>query len=143
MYLIARSAGRLFSLICRALRVFLYFLFPSRYRLRFGWRKTKTDKQTFYHRQPKPEWVRKEIIRLKALMHEVGCRKVADTFNRRFAESKQMTVSKTYANNVIGKYKYEIQVLRKKIKNRIPKPVPMNLIWGVDLTGKTDTNGNL
>ncbi len=54
-----------------------------------------------------------------------------------------MTVSKTYVNNVIRKYNYEIQVLRKKIKNRKPKPVPMNLIWGVDIKGKTDTDGNL
>jgi hypothetical protein len=32
--------------------------------------------------QPKPEWVRKEIIRLKALMIHDGSRKIADTFNR-------------------------------------------------------------
>ena len=125
------------------LRVLLSFLFPSRYRSKFGWRKTKPDKKIFYRRKPKPEWVRKEIIRLKALMHEVGCRKVADTFNRRFAESKQMTVSKTFVNETVRKHKYEIQVLRRKIKNRRPKPVPVNLIWGMDLTGKTDTDGNL
>ncbi|MDO9289651.1 MAG: integrase core domain-containing protein [Thermodesulfovibrionales bacterium] len=124
------------------LKVFLAFIFPIS-RSRFGWRKVKTDKQTFYRSQPKPEWVRKEIIRLKALMSETGCRKIADIFNRKFSEGKQMTVSKTYTNNVIRRYKYEIRVLRKKIKNKIPKPVPMNLIWGMDLTGKTDTNGNL
>ncbi|MBI4691027.1 MAG: transposase [Nitrospirae bacterium] len=133
-----------FCVVCmRRLQAFITFLFPSRYRLRFGWRKAKTDKKIFYRRKPKPKWVRKEIIHLKALMLDAGCRKVANTFNRRFTESKKMTVSKTYTNNVIRKHKYEIQVLRKKIKNRIPNPVPMNLIWGVDLTGKTDTNGNL
>ncbi len=50
------------------LRVFLAFLFPSKFPRRFGWRKSETDKKTFYHRQPKPEWVRQEVIRLKALM---------------------------------------------------------------------------
>lgn len=125
------------------LRVLLSFLFPSRFSSRFGRRKVKADKNIFYRRQPKPEWVRKEIIRLKALMPRAGCRMIANTFNRRFAEDRQMTVSKTYANNVIRKYKYEIQVLRRKIKNGIPKPVPINLIWGADLTGKKDSRGNL
>ncbi|MDP3261203.1 MAG: integrase core domain-containing protein [Thermodesulfovibrionales bacterium] len=68
---------------------------------------------------------------------------IANTFKRRFAESRQMTVSKTYANDVIRKNKYEIQVLRKEIKNRRPKNVPGNLVWGMDLTGKADTQGNL
>ncbi|KAF0143503.1 MAG: Integrase core domain-containing protein [Nitrospirae bacterium] len=125
------------------LRSLIAFLFPSKYRLKSGWRKAEPDKKTFYRRQPKPAWVIQEVIRLKALMAEVGCRKIADAFNRRFALSKQMTVSKTYANDVIRKHKYEIQILRKKIKNRRPKPVPVNLAWGLDLTGKTDTQGNL
>ena len=82
-------------------------------------------------------------MRLKALMADAGCRTIANTFNRRFEEDRQMTVSKTYANDVIRKHKYEIQILRKKIKNGKPKGVSGNLIWGVDLTGKTDTQGNL
>jgi transposase InsO family protein len=125
------------------LRVILDFLFPAKFPRRFGQRKSETDKKTFYRRQPKPAWVKQEVIRLKALMAEAGCRTIANTFNRRFAEDRQMTVSKTYANDVIRKHKYEIQILRKKIKNRRPKPVPVNLVWGLDLTGKTDTQGNL
>ncbi len=124
------------------LRAFIVLLFPSRYRSS-GWRKTKIDKKIFYHRQPKPAWVRKEIIRLKALMAETGCRKIAHTFNRRFAQDRQMTVSKTFVNETIRKHKYQIQVVRKKIKNRRPKQVPKNLIWGMDLAGKTDAQGNL
>lgn len=134
---------RVMSICLQLLLTFLAFLFPSRFRSRFGRRKYKADKNIFYRRQPKPEWVRQEIIHLKALMPRAGCRMIANTFNRRFAWSKQMTVSKTYANNVIRKYKYEIQILRRKIKNRIPKPIPINLIWGADLTGKKDSLGNL
>lgn len=125
------------------LRVFLAFLFSARFPKRFGHRKSEANKKTFYHRQPKPVWVRQEVIRLKALMPEAGCRTIANTFNRRFAESRQMTVSKTFVNDVIGNNKYEIQVLRKEIKNRRPKPIPKNLIWGIDLTGKIDSSGSL
>ena len=133
-----------FCVVCTYwLQVIFTFLFPSKFSKKYGYRKPKTDKQIFYRQKPKPEWVKKEIIRLKALMLEAGCRKISDIFNRKFAESKKMTVSKTYTNNVIRKYNYEIQVLRKKIKNRKPKPVPMNLIWGMDLTGKKDAYGNL
>jgi len=90
-------------------------------------------------RAPKPPWVKKEIIRLKALMPDMGCRKIAATFNRNYSQSKQMTVSKSYVNTVIREHLYEIQVLQNKIKHQRPKAVPKNLIWGVDLTGKTDS----
>jgi len=92
-----------------------------------------------YLRAPKPPWVKKEIIRLKALMADTGCRKIAAAFNRNNSVSKGMTVSKSYVNTVIREHLYEIQVLRKKIKHQRPKAVPKNLIWGVDLTGKTDS----
>lgn len=70
-------------------------------------------------------------------MADAGCRKVANTFNRRYALDRQMTVSKTFVNEIVRKHKYEIQILRKKIKNRKPRGVLGNLIWGVDLSGKT------
>ncbi|MEK6692905.1 MAG: hypothetical protein AABY44_05700 [Nitrospirota bacterium] len=54
-----------------------------------------------------------------------------------------MTVSKTFVNEIIRKQKYEIQVLRKKIKNSKPKGIPGDLIWGIDLAGKKDSHGNL
>ena len=111
------------------LHVFLAFLFPAKFLRRFGRRKSEADKKTFYHRQPKPAWVRQEVIRLKALMSQAGCRIIAHTFNRKFAQNKQMTVSKTFVNETVKKHKYEIQILRKKIKNRKPKGVPKNLVW--------------
>lgn len=72
-----------------------------------------------------------------------SCRTIADTFNRMFFCTKQMSVGKTFVHAIVQKHKYQIEVLRKKIKNAKPKPVPKNLIWGMDLTGKTDTHGKL
>src|SRR6266571_4414260 len=53
------------------------------------------------HAQPKPQWVRAEVIRLKALMPGAGCRTIAHVFNRRFAVSRQMTVGKTYVADTV------------------------------------------
>ena len=135
--------GRLRVFCAQILKNILILLFQFGRRPRCGWRKTAADKKRFHRNQPKPAWVRQEVIRLKALMPEAGCRMIAGIFNRRFAEGRQMTVSKTFVNGVFRKHNYEIQVLRKKIKNGKPKNVPRNLVWGVDLTGKTDGRGNL
>jgi putative transposase len=95
-----------------------------------------------YQTRAKPEWVRQEVLRLKALMTHSGCRKIADAFNRKFEVSRKMTVGKTYVSNTIRQYYYEIQVLRKHIKNAKPKAVPKNLVWAIDLTGKATLDGN-
>jgi len=96
----------------------------------------------FPRRPSKPEWVRKKVVRLKALMPEAGCRSIAHAFNR-LHERKGMTVGKSYVNEVVRKHRYEIQVLRRRIKHKRPRSVPHNLVWGVDLTGKTDASGRL
>jgi len=52
-----------------------------------------------FRSQPKPLWVRREVIRLKAVLREAGtCRAVAEIFNRRFAHKKKMTVGKTFVS---------------------------------------------
>ena len=89
--------------------------------------------------KPKPDWVKKEIIRLKALMPDSGCRKIANAFNRQHHCTNNMTVGKTYVANIIHAHRYQIQVLQKKLKHKLPKRVPRQLIWGVDLTFKTDS----
>ena len=33
--------------------------------------------------------------------------------------------------------------MRRKLKHRVPCPMPRNLVWGLDLTGKGDAAGNL
>lgn len=92
--------------------------------------------------RPKPPWVTREVIRLKALMTEHGHRAVADVFNRRFAETRGMTVGKTFVSNVVRKHQYQIQIVRREIKHARPRPIPLNAIWGVDLTGKADSGGS-
>ncbi len=91
--------------------------------------------------QPKPKWVRAEIIRLKALMPEAGCRTIAHLFNRRWKARKQMTVSKTYVADLCQRHQYLIYEARRKLKHRIPRLMPRNRIWGCDLLMKTDDRG--
>ena len=95
------------------------------------------------HTPQKPEWLKHEILRLKALMPHAGCRTIADICNRRFAASRRVTVGKTFVHQTLQRHEYEIQVLRRQLKHAKPVDVPRNLIWGLDLTGKTDAHGHL
>lgn len=90
---------------------------------------------------PKPKWVRQEVIRLKALMPQVGCRTIAHHFNRRLAARRDMTVSKTYIADTCRRHQYLIYEARRKLKHRMPRPIPRNRIWGCDLLTKTDQDG--
>jgi putative transposase len=89
--------------------------------------------------RPKPAWVRQEIIRLKAWSPDMGCRQIALTFNRQF-ERRGETVGKTFVAGVLRASAYEIADLRRRIKHRIPKPLPRNRTWALDLTGNTDSS---
>lgn len=112
--------------------------------LRCSRKPTQPDgKHNHRHSPQKPEWLKAEIIRLKALMPQAGCRSIADICNRRFAASRKVTVGKTYVHQVLQRHDYEIQILRRNLKHANPKIVPRNLIWGIDLTGKTDAKGSL
>lgn len=71
-------------------------------------------------------------------MKDDGCRKIAAQFNRRFGDKE--TVSKTWVNNTVKKYKHEVLLKRKQIKNKKPKHTNINRIWGMDMTGKHDLN---
>ena len=97
----------------------------------------------FCRAQAKPLWVTKEIIRLKALMPEAGCRTLADIFNRRYAVSRRMTVGKSFVADTIRRYHYKIEIVRRMLKHRVPRMTKCNLVWGLDLTGKTDSQGTL
>jgi transposase InsO family protein len=82
--------------------------------------------------------VRREVVRLKALMREDGtCRALADLFNRRFAATKRMTVGKTFVAEVLRTHRYEILAARREIRSARPRRVPRNLVWAADLAGKT------
>lgn len=115
-------------------------LLPDRHRRGFY---AKPHAPAAMRTRPKPAWVVREVMRLKALMPQAGCRLLADSFNRRFTLSRKMTVGKSFVAETVRKHQYEIQVLRKKIKHAKPKSVPRNWVWGMDLTGKTDVQGML
>lgn len=91
----------------------------------------------------KPEWLKQEIIRLKALMPQAGCRAITDICNRRFAASRKVTVGKTFVHETLQRHACEVQILRRNLKHAKPRDIPRNLIWGIDLTGKTDADRNL
>ncbi|OGT13002.1 MAG: hypothetical protein A3J49_02740 [Gallionellales bacterium RIFCSPHIGHO2_02_FULL_57_16] len=114
--------------------------YRSYYRSKFA---QPADRHNHRYSPQKPEWLKAEIIRLKALMPQAGCRSIADLCNRRFAASRKITVGKTFVHQILQRHNYEIQNLRRNLKHAKPKPVPRNLIWGIDLTGKTDTRGSL
>jgi putative transposase len=88
----------------------------------------------------KPAWVRHEVLRLAALSG-AGCRSIANIFNRLHAVRRCMTVSKSYVGYTLRKHRYEIEVLRRQIKHRPPRPVAKNHTWAIDMTGKGDTVG--
>ena len=91
----------------------------------------------------KPAWVVREIIRLKAIMPDAGCRSIAHIFNRRFTVNRRITVGRTFVADTLRRYRYEIEIVQRKIKHRVPPALPRNIVWGLDLTGKTDEAGNL
>lgn len=90
---------------------------------------------------PKPPWVRSEVIRLKALMPHSGCRKIAHTFNHLHGQRRAMTVGKSYVASVLRESQLEVVRRRREIKHRIPRSVPSNLLWAVDLTEVRDGQG--
>ena len=93
--------------------------------------------------QPKPPWVKKAVIRLAARMPEYGCRPIAETFDRLYAEKRQMTVSKSYVAGVLRTHRHEIWQTRQRLKQKIPQPIETNRVWALDLTGKSDKQGRL
>lgn len=88
----------------------------------------------------KPPWVRQELIRLRAWSPELGCRTLAEVFNRRFAEIG-MSVRKSYVAYVLRQAMADVARIRQQGKHHVPRPLPMNRIWGMDLTGKADLTG--
>ena len=91
----------------------------------------------------KPGWVRRETLRLAALMPDHGCRAIADVFNRLHASRHAMTVSKSWVNDFLRAHRHEVAVLRGKLKRRAPTLAAKNQTWGFDLTGKQDAAGNV
>jgi putative transposase len=105
--------------------------------------KRKHSRHFPYKSRRKPDWVVTEIIRLAALMPDSGCRKLADTFNRLHLATRNTIVSKSYVNERMRKHHYAILNLRRTLKHRQPRAMPINQVWGIDMTGKVDVSGHL
>lgn len=82
----------------------------------------------------KPEWVRREVIRLKALMPHEGCRHVARAFNSLYAARKHESVGKSYVADTVKRQALQVLALRREIKNRRRRQGPRNRTWAMDLT---------
>jgi len=91
---------------------------------------------------PKPPWVRREILRLKALMPEAGCRRIAHTFNRLHQNRRAMTVGKTFVAGVLRNRGEEVLRIRREIKHRTPRPLRRNVIWALDWTWMPGEGGD-
>ena len=74
-------------------------------------------------------------------MPQAGCRTIAHHFNRQWKHRGQMTVSKTYVADTCRRHQYLILTERRKLKHRVPRPMPRNRVWGCDLLTKTDRQG--
>lgn len=99
------------------------------------------ERAALAHRsQCKPEWVRRELIRLKAWSPALGCRVIAEVFNRQFAD-RRVSVSKSYVAQMLRRHHSDIAYLRQTLKHRVPPEGPANRTWAMDLTGKAQCDG--
>ncbi len=89
----------------------------------------------------KPDWVIREVLRLKVLMGPKGCRKIADTFNDLHAARSLCSIGKTFVAECLKANQYALARLRKEMRNQLPRPVSVNAVWAMDLTFYTDVNG--
>ena len=132
---------RILTRCLRALRQFLAWLHHRAHRRPWTSRHVTAAPRNVFA-QPKPPWVQHEVIRLKAVMPQAGCRMIAHHFNRRWHSRRHMTVSKTYVADTVRRHQYQILHARRKLKHRIPRPMRCNRIWGCDLLVKTDRQGH-
>jgi hypothetical protein len=113
-------------------RLLLRWLFPgqSPAPIRHGWKRALPAQAMRQVR--KPAWVVDELVRLKALMPQAGCRRIADAFNRRFSAKRQISVSKSYVAYTLRQRHYEIAEARRRIRRRQATTGPANHTWALD-----------
>lgn len=68
---------------------------------------------THIHTRRKPDWLRHEVLRLKAHKSRAGCRAVAHTFIRLHPDA---SVGKTFVADLIASHQHEIAELRRQIR---------------------------
>ena len=104
---------------------------------------TETVDPTPAHPRRKPAWATQEVLRLKVLMGRAGSRQIATTFNRlhQAHASHACTVGKTFVADCIKVNQYALAQLRRDMRSQLPRPVPVNAMWAMDMTFYTDASG--
>jgi len=95
-------------------------------------------RQTYHHRR-KPEWVKHDLVQMYRETR-LSARKLADAFNWCHTATHGTTVGKTYVSQVIRDYLYKAARMSERTKRHVPVSPPRNDTWGMDMTGKGDTN---
>ena len=113
--------------------LFKHLFKPKYYKKKIKLKSIKNNCIPYNTHNKKPTWVKNEVIYLKIHLQNYGCRKISIEFNKKYAH-KNIKVSKSYVYNVIKANNYAIIKQRKELKNKIPKAIPKNLIWSMDLT---------
>lgn len=97
--------------------------------------------------QRKPDWVGHELIRLAALMHGQSRRAVGRTFNRLYADRFGVSVGSSFTCAFLKAHAVQVLRLKRELRSRSPRVVPINHTWALDLTFFTDghqqTHANL
>ncbi len=88
----------------------------------------------YVRNRKKPQWVIDKVIYLKAVSG-YGCGKVAETFNRIHGERE--TVSKSFIYEKLKNHQYQLMQMKRQIRNKPPRKVPINQTWAMDLTTVT------
>ena len=68
---------------------------------------------------------------------------LAQTFNRLYAASRNVTISKSYVHYTVSLHRLKIEQERRRIRQRKPVALQKNTVWGIDMTGKADDGGQM
>ena len=137
-----------FTLICIALTVcvgllgMLWWLSFSRTR-RVGFMRQPCDEvirvsKSSPRNARKPDWIRHELIRLAALMNSQSRRAVGRTFNRLYAQRFGVSVGSSFTCDLLKSHAVQVLRLRRELRSRSPRIVPINHTWALDMTFVTD-----
>ena len=86
----------------------------------------------------KPDWIRAELIRLAALMSGQSRRAVGRTFNRLYEQKFGVSVGSSFTCELLKAHAVQVLRLRRELRSRQPRIVPINHTWALDMTFVTD-----
>ncbi|QDQ27306.1 transposase family protein [Chitinimonas arctica] len=86
--------------------------------------------------KPKPPWVKEAALELFACgSHSI--RSIRDNLNRLYAR-QGISVGISTVYGWVKRYSHQALSAKRYTRNRLPKPIPANRCWGLDMTGKGD-----